>query len=339
MHKGYLAGALALAFLTTVPGLARAEADPLSQDEAVRIAMEGGDPAARRFEARAEAEEARAVADAQLPDPKLNARAANVPVDSFDFDQDNMTQLRFGARQAFPPGATLRLRGEQRRDAARVERARHDLVLRKIARDVRLAWLDLYHWRETADLVRESSDAVEEMIVSLRAGFATGGLTRQDVLRAELEVSLLDDRLVELTRRTETARVDLARYVGAAANRPLPGEGLQNEPIPPLGEMEAVLPRHPVVRVEDAEIAVAETEMDLADEAYKPAFGLEGGYGIRQGGRADLASIGVTLSVPLFTGRRQDQQRGVAAPGPEGAGHRVDRQLAGRKRRAQPAAR
>ena len=103
------------------------ESQPLTLDEAVATALTTEDPEFARFTARAEALENRAVADSQLPDPKITGQVANVPVDSFEFDQEGMTQaLRLGLRQEFPAGKTLKVRGEQRRAEAEAERARRE---------------------------------------------------------------------------------------------------------------------------------------------------------------------------------------------------------------------
>ena len=42
-----------------------------------------------------------------MPDPTLFAVAQSLPTDTFDTDQEPMTQLRFGIRQMFPKGDSL----------------------------------------------------------------------------------------------------------------------------------------------------------------------------------------------------------------------------------------
>lgn len=306
MQKLFAASVLTLVFMSA--GAAFAEDTPLSLTEAVRIAVTAADPVLLRFDARAEALEDRAVADAQLPDPTIRSMLTNFPTNSFRFEQEDMTQIQTGLRQEFPAGQTRTFRSARRHAEADVERARKELAQREIEQSVRIAWLDLFYWTKAGNLVRQSRGAVQEMIDALSAGFATGSLNAQDILRAELELSLLDDRLTEISRRAETARTDLARFIGPAAARPLVST-LPDFPTPSgIDEMEKALVHHPAVLVEEAQIAVADTEIKLAEEAYKPAWVLEGGYGLRGGGRADFASVGVTLSVPLFTGKRQDRR-------------------------------
>ncbi|MFO7763569.1 MAG: TolC family protein [Wenzhouxiangellaceae bacterium] len=295
-----------------LPATALAQPDPLTLDQAVALAKAADEPELERFEQRAMALENEAIADAQLPDPMVTGQVANVPTDSFEFDQDGMTQaLRIGLRQEFPAGRTLALRGEQRGTASAIERAHKRLAQREIELQVRNAWLELA-WHERAQaILGDSRAAVEEQIDSLTARFASGNLDAQDVSRADLELALLDDELTEHRRQADSARAALARYIGNAAFRSLPAE-LPAMPEPaPLEALEDRLVEHPAAEAERKRIDSAEYGVAIAEQAYKPRFALEGGYGFRAD-RADLATIGVTLSVPLFTDKRQDRRRAAA---------------------------
>ena len=157
-------------------------------------------------------------------------------------------------------------------------------------------------------IIADSRRSVAQQIDSLAARFATGGLNAQAVLRAELELSLLDDSLTEHQREAELARATLARYVGEYASAPLPQGWPDLEEPPALARLVADLAEHPAVAAESAEIEAAAVGIELAEQAYKPALALEGSYGIRDD-RPDFATLGVTLSLPLFTDKRQDRRR------------------------------
>ncbi|MCH8858392.1 MAG: TolC family protein [Proteobacteria bacterium] len=326
MHNPFRVGVLTALAVLTVSGAVAGEASlPLA--EAVRIAVTVEDPSLLRFDARAEALEDRAVADAQFPDPMARVALVNVPTDTFRYDQEAMTQVQLGLRQEFPRGRTLELRGERRRAEAAAERARKELTLRRIVLAVRTTWFDRFYWTNAQVNVRQSREAVSELIEALAASFATGALTIQDVLRAELELSLLDDRLAELRQRAEHAEADLARFIGAAAVRPMPST-LPDLPQPAsLQGIEARLVRHPAILVDDATIAAKLTDIELAEQAYKPSWALEGGYGLRGGGRADFTTIGVSVSIPLFTGNRQDRNLSAAVKERGAAKHDRSAQL------------
>lgn len=308
--RGFLTAVVGAAILVGSAG-ARADERRLTLQDAVQMAVSADEPALASLHARAQALEDEAIADAQLPDPRFTGVLANVPTDSFRLDQENMTQLKLGLRQEFPAGKTLQFRGRQRRAEAEAERGRRRLELRRIALDTRTAWLDLFFHRRAEQILKSNSQAVRNQIDSLAARFATGRMHAQGILRAELELSLIDDRLTEHRRQAETAQADLARYIGAAAVRPLP-EHLPSMPRPqPLDALRSRLVDHPSVQVENAQIFAADAGIKLAEQAYKPSFALEGSYGLRTD-RSDLASIGLTLSMPIFTDKRQDRRRAAA---------------------------
>ena len=64
-------------------------------------------------------------------------------------------------------------------------------------------------------------------------------------------------------------------------------------------------------------IDATQTGVDLAEQKYKPEWGLTAQYGSRASDpmgreRSDLFSIGVTFDLPIFTGNRQDREVSAA---------------------------
>ena len=109
------------AMLVLLAFAANVHAD-LDIDEVLRLALEN-DPAISATRARARALSDEAVANGQLPDPKLRTGLYNLPVDDFDIDREPTTQLRLGVVQAFPRGDTLRFKQLQTESMASAELA------------------------------------------------------------------------------------------------------------------------------------------------------------------------------------------------------------------------
>lgn len=292
-------------------------ADTLSLDEAVDIALAAKDPTVARFEERALALDDRAVSDSQLPDPKLNLGLLNMPTNSFSYTQEPMTRVQVGVKQAFPRGKTLSFTRKRREAEARAERAKLELRELQIALETRATWLELYYWLGARRTVAESRQAVSELIEVATSVFATGRQTSQDVLRAELELSLLDDRVVDVERRIEMARADLSRLIGVDSGKtlPVPAAGTRGFTLAMPATIELLRERlssHPSVSIEDANIRVRERDIDIARQQYKPGWSANIGYGARGGNRADFASVGIALDIPLFAGKRQDRRLSAA---------------------------
>ncbi len=292
-----------------IPALAQS---PLGLAESVTIALQANDPSAALFEERALALEDRAVADSQLPDPVFTARMQSIPLSSFDINREGMTQLFLGAKQAFPKGKTRSLTRKKRLSEAQAERMRKTLTERQIALQTRKSWLELYYWQGARKITEQSQAQIADLGGIAEAVFATGRSAAQNVLRIDLETSLLGARLVEIDRKTDIARADLVRLVGIAnAARPLPEAFPELPTFPSTQDMQAGLVRHPSVKVFDATMAARTRDIDIAGEQYKPGFAVEGAYGARDS-RSDFGSVGVSLSVPLFTANRQDKSLSAA---------------------------
>ncbi|MEH6473153.1 MAG: TolC family protein, partial [Halopseudomonas sp.] len=82
--------------------------EPLSLAEAERIAL-AGSPVLAEIKARYEAALEVPEQLGALPDPVLTVGMINVPTDTFDLDQEAMTQFRVGFSQALPWASERRL--------------------------------------------------------------------------------------------------------------------------------------------------------------------------------------------------------------------------------------
>ena len=154
-------------FLAATPGQA------LTLAEAERVAGER-DAMLRQLGAEAEVEAARAVAEGSLEPPQARAGIVNLPVDSFDFDEEDMTMLEIGISQEFAGGSRRELaqrRGELAADALAAQVEDRRLVVR---REVRRTWTELAYLARAGELLGEQQRQVAQMRSSARARYAAG---------------------------------------------------------------------------------------------------------------------------------------------------------------------
>lgn len=294
-------------------GALGAEPAVLSLTEAERLALDRDVNAAART-AQADALRQQSIADGQLPDPKLKLGAANFPTDTFNRSQEAMTQLQIGVVQNFPPGHTLALRSDRRATLAEAADAMAEAERLRVLRDTRIAWLETQYQIEAERVIEQSRQYFTQLVEITRAQYASGRGNQQDVLRAELELSLLGDRLLQARTRQDGARAGLGRLIGPSeARRPL-SAGLPQLPgLPDYATLAQALPRHPLIAVEDRRVTASRLDVNLARQRYKPAWSLDVTYGDRVSGnpdgsdRADFLSAMVILDMPLFPGKRQDR--------------------------------
>ncbi len=294
-----------------------------AQQHAVLTLMEAEDraldqePGQAAFEARAESLEEQSVAAGQLPDPSLRMGLANFPIESGGFSTEGMTQGQLGIRQSFPPGKTRAVSTRQFQSLAAEMSENADARGRDVLTSVRTAWLETYYWEQAHSIVSESRPFFVDLVTVTRSLYAVGSKDQQDVLRADLELSRLDDRLIDINRQRARARAALSEWVGDASSRPIAEKLPAWEQVPALEVLHSELLMHPALRAADARVDARGAAVDLAKERYKPGWALDLGYGYRDGSlpngnpRSDFVSLSVTVDLPLFRKNRQD--RGLAA--------------------------
>ena len=302
-------------FLFVTPKILEAEPVALTLSEAEKITISEA-PELERLQATSEAFAQQAVADGQLPDPKLMAGAVNVPVNSFSFTQDDMTMIEVGVQQFFPAGDTLEIKSQQTQEKANAEKRKFQDQKVLLIRNVREVWLNLYYWMHAAHVVRKNQSLYRQLLKAAESQYSVGKGNQSDVLQVQVELSRLDDQSIQIKQQIDGLRAQLGRYIGKMhANRPLPNNLPQWPNPPPLDALETCLEQHPLLKVDAANIEVARNEVDLANEQYKPGVMVDVGYGVRQGNmsccggrRSDMIGARVTVDLPLFPTNRQDRQ-------------------------------
>lgn len=308
MFRIFLPTVAALSIILTIllSGTAASAQTPLTLPETVSLALGANDPSVGAFEQKALAFEDRAIADSQLPDPVLSAQVANFPLSSFDYNREPMTQLKFGVRQELPKGQTLSLTREKQSAQAKGVRFEKSLREQQIILDARQTWLELYYWRDARRLTLESQQKVAELGGVAEAVYSSGRSSLQDVLRVDLETVSLDAKLVDIDRNEDIARANFERLLGRLDG----ARDLSTAfPVLPMVQSEEGirdrLAMHPSVRALDARVDTKSREVDIAAEQYKPGLSFDAQYGLRDS-RSDFGSIGVSVSLPLFSKKNKD---------------------------------
>jgi outer membrane protein TolC len=305
------AAALMVLLALSLPSLPAAAA--LTLAEAEQIAL-GDDPAVAASEARSQALREDAVAAGQLPDPKLKAGLFNLPLDTFDIDHEPTTQLRLGLQQAFPRGATLKHRQRQAEWKATSEQSRSEDESRKLVREVRSNFLELYYQLEAERVVINTRALFAQLVDITQAHYATGRVSQQDVLRADLELSRLDDRATRIRNEQEKARATLTKWIGSSSSQTLDPRFPELPDLPSEQELAAALEQHPVIQAESARIESHHQGVQIAREQYKPGWGVGLEYRKRFGenpdgsDRSDMMAAMLSVDLPLFPKKRQDRR-------------------------------
>ena len=319
---------LLITCLLALPALAQQDL-PLTLAEAEDLALdqEPGREALLQ-DALALAEEA--VAAGQLPDPLLRIGLGNYPIQSGSFSTEGMTQAQLGYRQSFPSGDSRAFSTRKFESLSREMSESADARQRDVLIDVRRAWFDAYYWQHARTMVEEKRPFFADLVEITRSWYAVGSKTQQDVLRAELELARIDDRLIEIDKHYGEAVAALAEWTGHAAMRPIATRLPDWRIAPSLEELRQNLDSHPALLAAEARVSAQEAEVGVAQENTKPGWSIDIGYGYREGKlsngdpRSDFISVAVTTELPFFRKNRQDRALAAALRGRSAAEYRKE---------------
>lgn len=264
---------------------------------------------------------AKSIAAGTLPDPILSVGLLNLPTDGYAFDQEGMTQLKIGLSQKFSRGDSLALKQQALGQLAQQHPWLRADRLAQVKTTVTESWLNAFRAQRSIALIEQDKALFTQLIEITEASYAsTLGKTRQqDIIRAQLELTRLEDKLLMLEQQLEGAKGRLAQWLPIdMLMQPLSDELAQTMPLIDFSTLDfdtlmALLMAHPGIIAIEKTVAAKHTEVTLAKQSYKPQIGVNVGYGYRDNtpigdSRADLLSVGFSIDVPLFTDNRQDQQ-------------------------------
>jgi len=271
------------------------------------------DSLSKKAEAQRDSLLEKSVAANTWPDPKLSLGLMNISASSFNFQQEPMTQAVIGVTQMFPPwGAVGAKSGQMASMSEAMGYAANNQRLMTLV-GVRKSWMMVYMQYHAKRLVQESLDVFGQFINVAKFQYRQGRGNQQDVIRAQLEQNLLQDRLAEAQAQYEVALATLVKWLGNPG--PLGDMNMEFPELPSLPaqtQIEAKLENHPTVMQRKMNINSAENGVTFANSQLRPGWALNLQYGFRAESpegmsRDDLVSAMLTFELPLFTGKRQDR--------------------------------
>ena len=285
--------------------------------------------------------ESNAIAAGTLPDPRVSLGIANIGADNLDFNQEDMTQLKAGISQMFPRGDTLHLQTKKLQLLSGQNPHLRDARKKQIAVTVAKLWFDVYKAKESISLIDNDRELFEQLVEISEASYSSayGSTQQQDVIRAQLELTRLDDRLTKLRQQQEVSQKRLRQWVSGqfveqysdfyATNTTSDFYDIDSRFLPELNliypellivedsqlpdVLTSYLLNHPSVFALESRINASNAEIELTKQKYKPQWGINAEYGYRGNddsgtNRADLFSLGISFDLPIFTENRQDKQ-------------------------------
>jgi cobalt-zinc-cadmium efflux system outer membrane protein len=219
-----------------------------------------------------EASSQRIVQARSLDDPTLSVHLWNFPQ---SFNVTRADNSIFGLSQNFPFPGKLALKGEiASRSAERTEQVLHGKERELIAR-LKQAYYDLFLAHKAIQIHHEQVELLRQFAEIANAKFRTGKGSQADVLKAQVELSVLHQQLPVLEQRRETAAALLNTLLDRDPLSPL---GVPQEPfLIPLDTTIDDLHRlalnvRPELKAAELTVRHSEQSRALAQRQYYPDF-------------------------------------------------------------------
>lgn len=284
--------------------------EPLSLPETIQLATQNQPLLQSLDDAAASSREA-AIAEAQLPDPKIKFGVTNLPVtnsNALRLDREDMTMVNVGFAQEMTPLKKREIASNRLLVEADQFTTEQIATARSIERDVALAWLDVYEAQRKTELYQRLIDDMNAERKVLAASVSSGNAKTSDVLGVDTNISITKEKRIFALRDERKARAALARWIGKPASRSISTE------LPTITNklnydaIQQELEKHPLLKNAFQSEKVAQYAVDSAQADLEPNWGWEVGYGKRFSDRSDMLSFQVSFDLQLDRANRQDRR-------------------------------
>jgi outer membrane protein TolC len=307
--------------LAAIPNVALAGS--LSFDEALSRAAAN----APVLEARAQqvrSSRSAAIAAGQLPDPRLGVGLDNFPVSgppAFSLTRENMTMERIGIEQDVPNLAKRHAQRERADADIMTAQSRDAADRRRVRVATALAWIDAAYAQRRLQAMDAILAKLRQLPAASVSAIASGDGRPAQSLSIAQALAELEDRRSMIVAGAGAARAELARWTGETD--PLPAGAIPQLEIAPV-ELRVSLDRHPDLQMASASVNQTMADVDLARAEKRPDWGFNVAFQRRDPQFGNMVSVGATMSLPIFPGRRQNPK--IAAAVSDAAAARAEAQ-------------
>lgn len=226
--------------------------------------------------------------------------------------------LDFGQKlsisQRLPWPGKRQLRGDAARLEADAAQQNVEWVRLKLAEAARVAFADWYFVHAAIRVNAVNKSLLEEIRNIAQVKYGAGRASKQDALRAEVEVALLEHRDIVLERQRKAALAMLNILLQRQPDAPLPPPSALpgGDALPSVVQLRAMaLQNRPDIHAVDARVQAGQQRVKLAERNTLPDFQLSADYNSLWMRDEQRLMVGVGINIPLSAKHRaaEDEAR------------------------------
>jgi outer membrane protein, heavy metal efflux system len=247
---------------------------------------------------------------------KLIAPARALPEPSLVFEQmgnpglmkgDPSSARTYGVEQEIPFPGKRDLKGQMASAEAEGQQWSQQAVRLQVVSDVKQAFYELYLIHKSIELQLENKDLLQKFEEIAQARYRVGQTMQQDVIRAQVEMSKVLDKLLGLAQRKRIAEGKINTLLHKPAEIPLgkPAEVQKAELKYSLDELtQLALAGSPALKAQDSEVARKQYSVDLAKKEFYPDFAVGFTYFERRD-NPEMYRLMFSAKLPLYFWQKQ----------------------------------
>lgn len=258
--------------------------------------------------ASAEAARHRIRPAAALEDPRIAYEASNIPTGDFDFESTPLSGHQLGLRQKLPFPGLLSNRAQAARKAAEASSLAAADQRLVIEGAVESSWAEFAFARRALDITRRNIELLRQLAATTESRYRVGGGLQQDVLRAQVELTVLLEEQLRRTEAVERAQARLVALLDLPADTLLPAAtdlalAAEAPALPIL--LDDLEDKNARLRAAERRVEEARHRLRAAQLEGMPDFDLGVGYRVREKVAGDpvegddFFSAGFTIRLPV----------------------------------------
>lgn len=245
-----------------------------------------------------------------LPDPSLGVSWMG-NIRPFSVQTGDPSSYRgVNAMQTLPYPGKLKLRGEIASKEADAGSSDVEAVRRRVTEDVKTAYFEYWFYDKALQTTLKDKDLLTKLSQIAEARYRVGKGIQQDVLRSQVEISLLLQRMTVLQQQRETSRARLNTLLARSPEAPLPpAENIERWPLNYSLEDLYRLARQndPGLRREEQTIERNQLAVNLAQKDSYPDLSV--GFMYQQRPMLpDMYGMTFAINIPVFYKSKQREE-------------------------------
>lgn len=293
----------------------RIDQEPVPQvlvlDDVIREALEKN-PEAQSAQHTINALQRRVPQVKALPDPMVSVGWAGNLAPFSVMTGDNSSYRGVNVSEQFPYPGKLKLRGEIASKEAEAAQANYEAIRRSVTAEVRAAFFEYFYFDRAIQTTERNKELLEKLSKIAEARYRVGKAMQADVLRSQVEISLLIEKLTVLEQQRETAQARLNVFMVRSPESPLP-PAAEVEPATirySLDELYALAAANDTtVLLNKTMVEKGRLDVALAQREYRPDIGVSYMYQQRSA-LPDMNGLTFSVNIPVFY--KSKQRQGVA---------------------------